>query len=190
MDDTFQLFFVKERVDKPKKKGKAMKKRLMGIISLLLLALPALALADAAIVQTFCEEIPGSDLVRIGFALVNFSLPTSVCDAHFIPEPQPPSPGCTMLECSNPDGWSCFLNPFGGADWFANTPGDCIPPGGSLFGFDIILNMPVNVADVCCYIVQFTDATGAVILEQEECFTCKVVENEPSSWGTIKARYR
>jgi len=40
--------------------------------------------------------------------------------------------------------------------------------------------------DFCCYIVQFMDATGAVMLEQEECFTCQKVPVEDSTWGKIK----
>ena len=110
--------------------------------------------------------------------------------AEYIPEPFPALPECTMLECSHPDGWSCFLDPGGGATWFANTPNDCIPAGSSKAGFDIVFSIPPNVPDFCCYLVQFTDPTGAVILEQEECFTCEVVSVEYETWGLLKALYR
>ena len=52
-------------------------------------------------------------------------------------------------------------------------------------GFSFIVEDP----SWCCYVVQFTDPTGAVILEQEECFNCTVVGAEETSWGTIKALF-
>ena len=52
-------------------------------------------------------------------------------------------------------------------------------------GFSFIVEDP----QFCCYIVQFTGPTGAVILEQEECFNCTVVGAEETSWGTIKALF-
>lgn len=50
---------------------------------------PALALADASVVQEYCEQYtPGSnDLIIVHFTVVNFSLPADVCDLHFAPEP-------------------------------------------------------------------------------------------------------
>jgi hypothetical protein len=153
-----------------------------------ILLIPTFALADAAVVQDSCVYFQenGQDFVRIHFTIVNFSLPTDVCDLHLIPEPQPPDPGCVMLSVGAPAGWSAFLDPLGGADWYANTPGDCIDPGTAKGNFWFVLD-----PSFCCYIAQFTGPTGAVILEQEECFTnCKPVDAEAHSWGEIKNKYR
>jgi len=143
--------------------------------------------ADASVVQDSCGVVgtPPNANLWVYFTAINFSLPAPVCDLHFIPEPQPPHPGCIMLDTRNAAGWSSFLNPLGGADWFANTLGDCIDPGTAKGGFAFFLD-----PDFCCYIVQFTDPTGAVMLEQEECFTCQKVPVEERSWGSIKQRYR
>jgi hypothetical protein len=154
---------------------------------LMILILPATSHADAALVQDSCEvfDMGGITHVRIYFTVVNFSLPTDVCDLHLIPEPQPVPPECAVLQCGAPVGWSCFLNPFGGADWFANTPNDCIAPGTGKGEFSIVLD-----PGFCCYIAQFTDATGQILLEQEECFTlCGKVADEEGTWGGIKSRY-
>ncbi|MEJ2721316.1 MAG: hypothetical protein P8181_09270 [bacterium] len=162
-----------------------MVKRLLPLVVLALI--PVMVHADASVVQDSCVVVgtPPNASVWTYFTVVNFSLPTSVCDVHFIPEPQPPNPGCEMIGCVAPAGWSCFLNPLGGGDWFANTPTDCIAPGTHKGGFAFLLDPAY-----CCYIVQFTDATGAVILEQEECFTCQKVPVDEKSWGAIKEMYQ
>ena len=90
-----------------------------------------------------------------------------------------------MIDTQNAVGWQSFLNPFGGADWFANTAVDCIAPGTAKGGFAFLLD-----PDFCCYVVQFCDATGAVMLEQEECFTCQKLPTENETWGKIKELYR
>jgi hypothetical protein len=118
--------------------------------------------------------------------VVNFSLPAPVCDLHFIPEPQPVLPECEMLDATSPPGWSDVLTPLGGAERFAQTPNDCVPTnGGSKSGYTFLLD-----PGFCCYLVQFTDPTGAVMLEQEECFCQKPVQTLNSTWGNIKAIYR
>lgn len=163
-------------------------KRLLLILPLAILVfLPAYAHADASVVQDSCIVVgdPPNANVWTYITVVNFSLPSSVCALSFIPEPQPPTPGCEMIGVASPAGWSAFLNPFGGADWFANTPADCIAGFSSKGGFGFLLDPAF-----CCYIVQFLDATGAVILEQEECFTCQKVPTENKSWGAIKQMYR
>jgi hypothetical protein len=152
------------------------------------LVLPSLSFADASVVQDSCFafENGGKIYHRIYFTVVNFSLPTNVCDLHFIPEPLPVPPECELVGSGQPLGWSSFLSPLGGADWFANTPGDCIAPGTAKGGFWFVLD-----PGFCCYVVQFTDPTGAVVLEQEECFTlCEPVGAEAKTWGQVKARYR
>jgi hypothetical protein len=163
--------------------------KLLTLSCILLLLVPGLALADASIIQDYCEQVwvGGTNVLLIHFTVVNFSLPAAVCDVHFIPEPQPPIPSCTWTDVDTPDGWSGFLNPLGAADYFANTPDACIDPGNGLtgFGFYVPMDFPL-----CCYVVQFTDATGAVILEQEECFACTIIPTEPRSWGTLKSIYR
>jgi hypothetical protein len=159
---------------------------LFGTAILVVAFLPAMVCADASVVQDSCIAvgIPPNANVWTYFTVVNFSLPAQVCDLHFLPEPQPPLSGCVMNDVVAPEGWSVFLNPVGGADWFANTPADCIDPGTSKGSFGFLLD-----PDFCCYIVQFTDPTGAVILEQEGCFTCQKVPVEERTWGHIKQLY-
>jgi hypothetical protein len=160
--------------------------RLLLVISILLILTPALVLADASVVQDSCLAVgtPPNANVWTYFTIVNFSLPAPVCDLHLIPEPFPASAGCEILDTINAPGWSSVLDPGGGATFFANTPGDCVPIGGSKGGFAFYLD-----PDFCCYVVQFTDATGAVILEQEECFTCQKIPTQEQSWGAIKQLY-
>jgi len=164
-----------------------MPKSSLGFVLLALLMAPALAFADADVRQDSCVAYQenGIDYVRVHFSIINFSLPTAVCDLHLIPEPQPVLPQCLMLQCAAPMGWNCFLNPLGGADWFANTPADCIPAGNIKSGYSFVLD-----PGFCCYITQYTDATGAVILEQEPCFCDKTVGVEGSTWGDLKQHYR
>jgi hypothetical protein len=116
---------------------------------------------------------------------VNFSLPSAVCALYVVPEPQPPVAECVMIDLKYPVGWTGFLSPLGGADWFAITPGDCIAPGSSKGEYAFLLD-----PDFCCYVVQFADATGAVMLEQEECFTCQKVPTDGKTWGHMKELYR
>ena len=166
------------------------------VIALALLVLPGLAYGDASIVQDACigyYDDTGKFFFNVEFSVVNFSLPAPVCDLHFTPEPQPPMQGCEMIGCGAPEadpvlglaGWSCFLTPQGGGDWFANSPADCIAPGSSKGGFSFLLD-----PDYCCYVVQFTDPTGAIILEQEECFCSDPTPTERSTWGLLKSLYK
>jgi hypothetical protein len=157
-----------------------------GVAAVFLLVLPSMVMADASVRQDSCISYVsgGKIFARVKFSVVNFSLPVAVCDLHFIPEPQPVDPSCEMLSTFNPPGWSSFLNPFGGADWFANTPADCVAPGAVLSDFGFVLD-----PGYCCYIVQFTDATGTVILEQEECFCEGPLPTEDETWGAIKSLY-
>jgi len=159
--------------------------RIFLAVSIALLILPTIVSADAAVVQDSCVWV-SQDIVRIYFTVVNFSLPAPVCDLHFIPEPQPPLPECALLSAGSPPGWSSFLNPLGGADWYANTINDCIPAGTAKGNYWFELD-----PGFCCYVVQFTDPTGAVILEQEECFTlCGKVPIEERSLGGVKKLYK
>jgi hypothetical protein len=164
-----------------------MLRKLLVVVSLFVILLPSAARADVSIVQEYCEQVTeGSNaLIRVHFAVANFSLQTPVCDLHFTPEPLPVSPGCEFMQIGSPTGWSGVLSPLGGADWFANTPGDCIPAGSLMSGFSFEVTDPT----FCCYIVQFTGPTGAVIWEQEECFNCSVVGAQKTSWGMIKAQF-
>lgn len=169
---------------------------LLVALPLVLVLMPATVLADVSVVQDSCVVVgtpPNANLWTY-FTVVNFSLPVAVCGLHFIPEPQPPHPACVMLDTRSPGpdpgipgsaGWSGFLDTAtGGAEWFANTSSDCVSPGTSKGQFAFFLD-----PDFCCYVVQFTDATGAVIHEQEECFTCQKLPLEKSSWGYIKQLY-
>jgi hypothetical protein len=172
-------------------------KRLLLILFLpfFLVSIPATIHADVSVVQDSCVTVGTPPFANVWtyFSVVNFSLPVAVCDLHFIPEPQPPDSGCVMLDLVSPGpdpgipgsaGWSGALRPDGGADWWANTPADCILPGTIRRGFAFYLDPAF-----CCYIVRFTDATGAVIHEQEECFTCQKVPVDERSWGYIKQLY-
>jgi hypothetical protein len=156
-------------------------------VALALLMMPSLASADVSARQDSCVTWveDGTTYTRVYFSVINFSLPEPVCDVHFIPEPQPPLAECTMLESNQEPGWSSVLNPLGGADWFANTPNDCIAPGTIREGFSFLLD-----PGFCCYVVQYTDATGAVMAEVEECFCGKPVQVENSTWGQLKGIYR
>jgi len=167
-----------------------MKQRLLLLPLILALIVPASVFAEAAIIQEACEIVPGYGGVLLHFSVVNFSLPSPVCCLVFTPEPQPVSPQCEVVDIAHPGGWSGFLNPFGGADFFANTPADCVATNDILSGFTLYLDLEPNSLNFCCYIVQFCDPAGAVMLEQEECFSCTIVPNEAVTWGTIKALYR
>lgn len=160
---------------------------LLGMAMLLAALVAGVAHADASVVQDSCIAVGTPPLASVWtyFTVVNFSLPAPVCDLHVIPEPQPPSADCEMVDVRAPAGWSVFLNPEGGADWFANTPSDCIDVETSKSVFAFLLDPAF-----CCYVVQFTDPTGAVLLEQEECFTCQKVPVEQRTWGHIKELYQ
>ena len=160
----------------------------MTILLTALLALPLAVQAEVSIVQDYCEQlVEGSyDQLIIHFSVVNYSLPVPVCDLHFMPEPYPAGPECWVTGLEGAPGWSGVLSPGGAVDFFANTPLDCIEPGTMKSGFQLVVGNP----DFCCYIVQFTDATGAVIIEQEECFNCTLVGDDDHAWGEIKAMYR
>jgi len=166
-----------------------MRKKTTFILLAAFLVFPALAIADASVVQLWCEEVtPDADFVRIHFSVVNFSLPAPVCDLHLLAEPFPPVPECEPLACGSPDGWDCNLNALGGADWFASGPESCIAVG-DMYG-EYTIDLPAPDAGFCCFVVQFTGPAGEVLLEQEECFYCTVVPLEETTWGTIKSMYR
>ena len=167
-----------------------MKKTLTVLIVVALILLPSHVLADASLVQEGCQLIPGTNQVEVTFSLVNFSLPVPVCDLTLIAEPLPPSPSCAPQQLSSPAGWTGFLNPFFGGDWFALTAADCVDPGGNFepgFDFKLVIDTS-NPYIACCFVVQFSDPTGAIVLEQEECF-CAPVPNEKTTWSTLKSMF-
>jgi hypothetical protein len=168
-----------------------MSKRLLLFLVLPLIVIvvaPTLSWADASVVQDSCVTFVqgGKQIVRIYFTLVNFSLPEELCAVSFLPEPLPVLIECEMINCGMPAGWTCFLTPFGGSDYFANTLGDCVAIGTAKGGFFFDLD-----PGFCCYVVQFLAPDGAVMLEQEECFTlCGIVGTEEKTWGDIKEDYK
>ena len=173
------------------RKGTSMNKRLLPVFVFslfILLILPATSFADAAVVQDSCvvfEGEDGSTLVTIYFTVVNFSLASDLCDLHFTPEPLPVLPNCEMLACTAPTGWTCALKANGGADWVADTAADCIPANSAKGEFSFTLD-----PGFCCYVVDFTDEAGDVMLTQEECFTlCGKVANKKGTWGELKSKY-
>lgn len=160
---------------------------LLSVSFIVVLVLPVIAHAEASVVQDSCVTVgdgPPWD-VWTHFTIVNFSLPSAVCALTMLPEPLPVIPECEMLQLQYPVGWSGFLSPQGGAEFYALAPSDCIPVGGSKGEFAFLLD-----PDFCCYVVQFIDATGAVMLEQEECFTCQKVPTDDKTWGHIKELYK
>ena len=151
-------------------------------LALALAVLPSAAFARFSVIQDSCRT-EGNTVITY-FSVVNFDSPVAVCDLHFIPEN--PVPGCTMIGCGTPAGWSCALNAATlGVDYVALTPADCIGAGTMKRGFSFTLD-----PDFCCYIVQFTDGNGNVLLEQEECFNCVHVGVQPETWGNMKKLYR
>ena len=162
-----------------------MSKKLLLLVALGLFVAPSLARADASARQDSCvtEEVGGTTFLTTYFSIINFSLPGSICSFTFVPEPQPPLPECTMIGCGSPAGWSCALNPEGGATW--TSLGDCIDPGEVVEEFSYLLD-----PGFCCYVVNFYDAAGALLLTQEECFCDKPVQALNSTWGGVKAIYR
>ena len=160
-----------------------MRKGLLLSIAFGLLVVPAIAMADVSARQDSCvtEEREGITYTKTYFTIVNFSLPGNVCSFRFIPEPQPPLPECTMIDCGHPVGWNCVLNGDGGATW----SGPCIAPGNAVAEFWYELD-----PGFCCYVVEFYDESGNLLAEQEECFCDKPVQNVNSTWGRTKASYR
>jgi hypothetical protein len=164
-----------------------MKRLLLILVLPLVFALiPATIHADVSVVQDSCVAVgtPPYANVWTYFSVVNFSLPSGVCFFEFMPEPQPPDPGCVIIDTVSPTGWDASLNAFGGAEWFATEPDSCISSGNIKRGFAFYLDPAF-----CCYVVTFRDATGAVLHVQEECFTCQKVPVEERTWGYIKQYY-
>lgn len=162
-----------------------MNRKLLLSFALGLCLFPAAAMADVSARQDSCVAGTGPggiSTLDVYFSVINFSLPGDVCSFTFEPEPQPPLPECTMIDCSGPAGWSCVLNPDGGATW--SSAGDCISRG-EFEQFTYTLD-----PGFCCYVVKFYDAAGALLAEQEECFCDKPIPNQSSSWGGVKAIYR
>jgi hypothetical protein len=158
------------------------------VISLILL-LPVLVNADAAVAQDSCEVV-GDDQLRVYFTVYNMDLPRSICSFQLIPEHQPPEQECIAVDCGPAEGWACSLNGFGGA-WYGAPPHDppslnCIAPGASKGGFYITID-----PGWCCYTVRYADETGVAFLEEKECLTtCSNVPVEQMTWGAVKTIYR
>lgn len=164
-----------------------MRKALASVALLLVLLAPAMGHADASIRQDSCNVYfdAGKQYTRVWFSVINFSLPTDVCGVKMTSEPYPPTPSCIMVGTGAPTGWTSNLVDPGQAEWFANTPADCVPAPGLKEGFSFDLD-----PGFCCYVVQFLDANGGVLLEQEECFCDNFVSVEKSPWGKVKQLYR
>ena len=147
--------------------------------------LPAVANADVSVVQDSCAhfEVNQEQFLRVYFSVVNFNQGTPICDLHFVPEGSPVDPGCVMVDCAAPAGWTCALRSDGGADY--QTVTDCLTPGHIRRNFSFTLD-----PEFCCYIVQFTDASGGVVVQTEECFSCVAVGVEPNTWGNVKRLYQ
>lgn len=161
-----------------------MRKCLLVLATVALAVIPASAFATYSVIQDSCRTDEAANTETTYFSVVNFNSPTPVCDLHFIPEN--PVPGCTIIGCGAPAGWSCALNAATlGVDYVALTPADCISAGQIKHGFYFILD-----PEFCCYIVQFTGPQGEVLAEQEECFSCIHVAVEKQTWGGVKKMFK
>jgi hypothetical protein len=159
-----------------------MKLKLLLLAAFASLVLPTAASARFSVIQDSCRTDGNTETTF--FSVVNFDSPVPVCDLHFIPEN--PVPGCLIIGCAAPPGWSCALNPTDhGVDYQALTTADCIGAGTIKRGFSFTLD-----PEFCCYIVQFTGPQHEVLAEQEECFNCVHVGVEPKTWGDAKKLYR
>ena len=167
-----------------------MKKQLIisAMLVLLALGLPGAALADASIVQLWCQAPDAHpNVIEVHFSVINFGLPEPVCGFSLRSEPFPPTVGCVPLWLQPTDGWAGSLNAQGGADWTV-TNGDCI--GQQEMDGEFVIALPDPDNSFCCYVVQYLNSAGQVLLEQEECFYCTVVPTEHVDWGTVKSLYR
>jgi len=159
-----------------------MKKSLLILATVALVVLPTSAFATFSTIQDSCRTV-GNTVITY-FSVVNFNSPVPVCDIHFLPEN--PVPGCIIIGCSSPAGWTCALNAGnGGVDWQALTPADCITAGTIKRGFSFTLD-----PDFCCYLVTFTGPQHEPLATQEECFNCVHVGVEDKPWSGVKNLYR
>lgn len=168
--------------------------RLFSLITVVLvvgfLAAPAHAQAPIHIVQTDCDTLSlDPPLVKVTFGVINLG-PIPVCSIHLIPiqSGNTPADSCRIIECSNPPGWRCGLDPAGGAVWTVDPtqPGPgCIQTGQKFEPFDINLD-PL----FCCYQVLYDDGFGNIFFQDVVCFECqKPVTVKQTTWGSLKAVY-
>ena len=159
-----------------------MKKCFLILATAALAIAPTAAFATFSVIQDSCRT--NANEVTTYFSVVNFNSSVPVCDIHFLPEN--PVPGCIMIGCGAPAGWTCALNQGNaGADWNANTAADCIAAGQIKRGFSFTLD-----PDFCCYLVDFTGPDHEVLARQEECFNCVHVGVEQENWGNVKRLFR
>jgi len=159
-----------------------MRKALASAALLLVLLVPLVGHADVSVRQDSCNTYFANNkqYTRVYFTVINFSLPAPVCAVHFMSEPYPPTPNCIMVATGAPAGWNSVLNDPGSADWTTAT--NCIAPTPAAqdgFWFDLDPGF-------CCYVVQFKDASGNVMHEQEECFCDNFVGVEDKPWSDVK----
>jgi hypothetical protein len=177
------------RVERFGTKGdRTMRKALASAALLLVLLAPMVGHADVSVRQDSCNVYFENfkQFTKVWFTVINFSLPAPVCEVSFLSEPYPPTPNCIMVATGAPAGWSSNLIDPGQADWFATAPAACIPPDpAALSGFWFDLD-----PGFCCYVVQFKDEAGAVMLEQEECFCDNFVSVKDKTWGDVKTYFR
>ena len=160
---------------------------LASLVVVLILVAPSAGFAEASVRQDSCIAFfdNGKQFTEVWFTVINFGLANSVCQVDFLSEPYPPTASCIMTATAAPTGWGTTLTDAGTASWFANTMGDCIAMGTGLDGFHFTLD-----PGFCCYVVTFRDATGAVLLTQEECFCNNFISVEESTWGGVKSHFR
>lgn len=157
------------------------------VLGLGLLAAPAVVLADASIVQLWCHAPDANpNIIEVHFSVINFSLEPGICGLSLRSEPFPPEAHCMPLGVQPTAGWTGSLNNQGGFDWTADA-GHCIAP--RQMDGEFVVAMPNPDEGFCCYIAQFLDSAGNVLLEQEECFFCAVVPTQTTDWGSFKSLY-
>ena len=164
--------------------------RIAPLLLLATLLVPAMAHADASVIQTWCYSPDHQpNIVEVYFQVVNFSLPEPICGLSLRSEPFPPDPSCEPRWLAvTPKGWQGQLNGLGGADWWLLDGGECIENEAMSGEFTIVLPDPDDT--FCCYVVDFLNADGEVMLTQEECFFCSSVPTENTSWSTVKSLYQ
>jgi hypothetical protein len=124
------------------------------------------------VVQTDCDTLSlAPPLVRVSFAVINLGQ-APVCALRLTPlqSGATPADSCRILECSGPTGWQGQTEPGGAAAWRAApaaAPG-CIAYGQKHEPFSVVLD-PL----FCCYLAQFSDASGLALFEDVVCFECE-----------------
>jgi hypothetical protein len=112
--------------------------------------------------------------------------PGGYCWIDFYARPVGPGPADSthFFDCSAPSGWTCFRD--GDHIYFSNFP-NCFGAGDHFTGFSIVTNRPKP-----CALIIFGDpvlldggSAGVACLDVDG-----PVPTKPTTWGSLKSRYR